>query len=500
KERGLACKKYDSSKDIEKEFSAVGAYWNNIINRVYVRTPDMEFNHIVNFWLKYQLMQVIRWQRGFYIGYRDVLQDARGIVPLDPDVSARRIAEALAFQRQNGTAVRQYTVDGSGRLDERDYKDSPVWMVYAAAKYVKETGDLKYLAKKIKYLDKGGDSVYGHCKKTLECLRRERGPHGLNLIGWGDWNDGLSHVGRGGKGESVMLSEQFVVACRDLGYLAGLKGRKADVKLFKKWAAEMAGNIQKHAWNGSWYTRAFSDSGRPIGTPKDEEGKIYINSQTWAIHAGIADEEQKKKVFNSFDTLLDTKFGPRTVFPPSTYHKPWIGRTTINQVGFAENGGVYCHAAAFKLRADLLEGRGEQAFEGWKKLHPLWLDPDETKADPYVFANCFHGKESLLAGETMYSWLTGTATWMFENATDFMLGARGEFDRLLLDPVVPKKWKEFGIDRFFRGTMFFITYHNLNGVNRGVKYALVDGKRIEGNAIPLSAVKGKKEVKVDAYM
>jgi len=501
KERAAACNKYNSSKDVEQEFTAVAGYWNNIISRAYVRTPDIEFNHLVNFWLKVQLVQTIRWQRGFYVGYRDVLQDARGLVTLDPAVSVARVAEAMAFQRQNGTAVRQYTADGSGRVDDRDYKDSPVWMVYAVAKYIKETRDLKYLKKNVKYMDKGSDSVYGHCKRTIECLHRERGPHGLTLIGWGDWNDGLSHVGRNGKGESIMLAEQFVVACKDMIFIAKLKGKAADAKLFEKWSGEMAKNIQEHAWNGSWYIRAFSDNGRPIGTPKDDEGKIFINSQTWAIHAGLANAEQKEKVFKAFDTLLDSKFGPRTVFPPSTYYKPWIGRTTLTQVGFAENGGVYCHAAAFKLRADLLEGRGEQAYQGWKKLHPLWLDPDETKADPYVFANCFHGKESVLAGETMYSWLTGTAAWMFENATDYMLGARGDYDRLLLDPVVPKSWKEFGIDRFFMGVMFKISYHNAGGVNRGVRYAEIDGKRIYGNAIPLSAVKkGTKEVKVDAYM
>ena len=500
KDRVFACRKYNSAKVVESEFLKMRAYWEERIQKVIIRTPDAEFNNIVNFWLKYQLLQVIRWQRGFYVGYRDVLQDARGIVPLDAETSAKRILEALRFQRNNGTALRQYTDDGSGRADPRDYKDSPVWMVYAAAKYLKETADLKFFSKKEKYYDKGSDTVYGHCKKTIDCLHRERGARGLTLIGQGDWNDGLSHVGIKGKGESVMLSEQFIVACRDMVFIANILGKKRDAETFEKWAKEMGANIQKHAWNGSWFTRCFSDNGRPVGTPKDDEGKIYINSQSWAIHAGLAAPEQKKKIFESFETLLATKFGPRAVYPPSTYFKPWIGRTTINQPGFAENGGVYCHAAAFKIRADLLEGRGNIAYDAWKKLHPLWLDPDETKADPYVFANCFHGPESPLAGETMYSWLTGTATWMFENATDFMLGARGSFDSLILDPVVPSGWKSFGIDRVFRGVKFKINYHNPSGKQRGVRYCLTDGIRSEGSSIPFKTVKGKKEVTVNAYM
>jgi len=500
KERAAACRKYASGRAVEAEFSKVQAYWEERIQKVMIRTPDTEFNKIVNFWLKYQLLQVIRWQRGFYIGYRDVLQDARGIVPLDAETSAKRLLEALRFQRHNGTAFRQYTDDGSGRADSRDYKDSPVWIVYATAKYLRETADLEFLRKKEKYYDKGTDTVYGHCRRAIECLHRERGSHGLTLIGQGDWNDGLSHVGIKGKGESVMLSEQFVVACRDMTFIAEAAGKRADEEHFERWAEEMAANIQKHAWNGSWFTRCFSDEGRPIGTPKDDEGKIYINSQTWAIHAGIATAEQKEKIFKSLDTLLAAKFGPRAVFPPSTYFKPWIGRTTLNQPGFAENGGVYCHAAAFKIRADLLEGRGNIAFEAWKKLHPLWLDPDETKADPYVFANCFHGPESPLAGETMYSWLTGTATWMFENATDFMLGARGNFNSLLLLPVVPSSWKEFGIERVFRGVKFKVNYHNPSGRQSGVRYFMLDGKRTEGNSIPLQAAKGRKEVTVNAYL
>ncbi|OGF45245.1 MAG: hypothetical protein A2231_00480 [Candidatus Firestonebacteria bacterium RIFOXYA2_FULL_40_8] len=498
KTRTKVFKNIKTGADVEKEFDKVQSYVRSIEEKVMVKTPDKDFNNLVNVWLKNQLVQVSRWQRGFLIGYRDILQDARGLATIEPRLSKNAILLALKYQYKKGNAVRQFMLNG--KLDERDYKDSPVWIPYAVFKYIKETGELNFLKIKLKYLDGGSGTVYEHAKRAVEVLHKERGRHGLTLIGVGDWNDALSHIGRGGKGESVMLSESFVVACKDMVEVAKLAGKTSDVRLFEKWAKEMGANIQKHAWNGSWFTRAFHDSGRPIGVPGDDKGKIFINSNTWAIHAGVATTEQKKIIFNLYETLLGTKFGPRTVYPPFTYHIPYIGRTTVNEPGFAENGGVYCHAVAFKIRADLLEGRGDQAYDAFKRIHPYFTDPDETTTEPYVFANCFHGPESILSGETMYSWLTGTVTWMFENSTDYILGVRGDFDKLLIDPVIPKDWKECFVRRYFRGVYFNVKIHNSFGNNRGVKRLFVNGKTIFGNTIKLSEIKGKKEVEVDAYI
>jgi N,N'-diacetylchitobiose phosphorylase len=65
--------------------------------------------------------------------------------------------------------------------------------------------------------------------------------------------------------------------------------------------------------------------------------------------------------------------------------------------------------------------------------------------------------------------MTGTAGWAYFSATRYMLGIRPQFDHLVIDPCIPADWKEFKVDREWRGAMYHITVLNPDGVMKGVK-------------------------------
>ena len=79
--------------------------------------------------------------------------------------------------------------------------------------------------------------------------------------------------------------------------------------------------------------------------------------------------------------------------------------------------------------------------------------------------------------------MTGSSGWAYFAATEYMLGLRPDFDKLIVDPCIPADWKEFSVDRKWRGAEYHIHVTNPNGVEKGVASILMDGKKVE--ALPV---------------
>ena len=120
-----------------------------------------------------------------------------------------------------------------------------------------------------------------------------------------------------------------------------------------------------------------------------------------------------------------------------------------------------------------------------KKIMPnKQKDYELYKTEPYVFSEYLIGPEHpYLFGEGAFSWLTGTAGWAYMMATEWMLGARRDFEGLRIDPCLPSSWKRCKIRRPFREAVYEILIENPKGMEYGVKEIWVDGKKIEGNLI-----------------
>ena len=507
--------RYRDLRNVDLELQEVKKFWSERTERVKINTPDRYFNFMFNIWTKYQLYICNYWSRSpsYYHegqggrGYRDSCQDAQSLLPIDPEHSREKLMKIASLIRRDGTCAPGWS-DTYGPFPQKPYKDHPTWFAPAVAAYVKETGDVGILSERVPWLkdawrnggerrdpnwhmgaiEDGDGTVFEHILAQLNYTYSDTGEHGLPRIGEADWNDALDMVGRKGRGESVWLGMALVRSMRIGAELADLMGKEDTARDLRERAEVMAKRINDVGWDGEWYLRGFTDDGEPFGSSKNEEGKIYLNPQSWSILSGVVTRERLPKVLKSVDTLLEGKNGLALLYPAYTKTDTRIGRITAFARGTKENAAIFCHANTFTIAADCMVGRGDVAYRRMCKIMPCRQDPMRYKAEPYVFAEYLIGPEHPYeAGRGAYTWVTGTAGWSFMVANQYMMGVRPDYKGLTIDPCLPSKWRRCSIVRPFRGALYEINIENPEGVQRGVEEITVDGKKIDGNTIaPLS--------------
>ncbi|MFH1868940.1 MAG: hypothetical protein ABH843_08225 [Candidatus Omnitrophota bacterium] len=519
--------KYRNVKNAKRELENVKALWQDrIINNIKIETPDKEFNQMMNIWVKYQLYICNFWSRspsyyhegGGGRGYRDSCQDAESIMSIDPEHAKAKIRKLVSLIRRDGTSAPGYS-DTTGPAKHRPNKDHPVWLTYTAAAYIKETGDKEILDEYASYLKdkwvngwdldhnhKGGSAtdgegtIFEHLEANLNFTFNDVGRKGLPLIGHADWNDAIDAAGIKLKGESVWLAMALVRSLRMLAELALLTGKEDKVNEFNNKAQTMSERINEVAWDGNWYKRGFTDDGTVYGSNKNKEGKIYINTQSWSVLSGVAGKERRNKLLRSVDRYLDGEHGIALFYPAYTKWDNKLGRISMFAEGTKENAAVFCHAATFQIVAECISGRGTKAYKAMKKIMPnAQKDYDLYKTEPYAYAEYMVGPQHpYLYGEGAFTWITGNAGWNFMAATEWLLGARRDYEGLRIDPCIPKSWKKCRITRPFRGAVYDITIKNPKGVEKGVKKIIVDG--IEVDDILIYPHSDKKTHKVEVLM
>jgi len=492
-------RKYRNMTNVKRELRNINKHWKDLTEKIMVKTPDPEFDLMVNMWGKYQLSAITHWRGTSHyhgveggLGYRDTAQDSEGLLSLDMRTAMKKLESILKYQYKSGHAVSGFS-QTEGSWDELYQSgvigkaDVAVWLPYTVVSYVKETGDVDFLKKEYRFCDGDKASVYEHILRAVRYLYSKRGQHKLPYILKADWNDAYDHVGLKGKGESVWLAMALARACMQVGELAGFIGDENIKEEMDEKYRELKEIINDEGWDGNWYIAAYNDEGMKIGSDRNKEGKVPLNSQTWAILSDIVPESRMKKILEKIDKYLDTPYGPALFLPSYTAFNPGIGRVTAFAAGTKENAAVFSHACAFKIVSDCTINRGNEAYETYKKLLPMnTVKEDHTmyKVEPYVWAEYIIGPGSKYRfGEGAFTWNTGTAPWMFIAATEWMLGARREFEGLLIDPCLPSKWKQCWIRRPFRGAVYEITVKNPKGVQSGVKKIIVDGKEHKSNII-----------------
>ncbi len=491
-------KKYHSTDKAKAELERVKAYFTEAVERITVNTPNKDFNTMTNIWGKYQLYAITCWRGTSQyhggeggLGYRDTAQDIEGLLSVQMDLAMEKLEKILYWQYNSGHAVSGFSdVEGSWDKDADGLtmkSDVAVWLVYTVISYVKETGDFDFLKKVYPFHNGGEATVYEHILRTVRFLYKERGSHGLPLLRKADWNDAYDHVGIRLKGESVWLGFALARACKQMRELAEYLN-DGDIAAEMKDKYDVLDEIINNVgWDGEWYLAAFNDFGKKMGSHENKEGKVPLNSQTWAILSGVVPEERLESILDKIDNYLDTPYGPALFAPAYTEFDETIGRVTAFAPGTKENAAVFSHACAFKIVADCTIGRADKALETFTRLCPMAdakQDHDKYKGEPFVWAEYVVGPSNKQNyGEGTFNWNTGTTPWMFIAATEWMLGARRDFGGLRIDPCIPKDWKECSIKRPFRGAIYEIDIKNPNGVNKGVKEITVDGVKLDGTLI-----------------
>ncbi|MFP4466378.1 MAG: GH36-type glycosyl hydrolase domain-containing protein [Candidatus Goldiibacteriota bacterium] len=493
-------KKFSAKGAVDKALQELNGYWDGLLNKYSAQTPDKPMNSMVNVWNQYQCMTTFNWSRSasYYeaggergMGFRDSNQDTLGFVHQIPEKVKERLVDLSSIQFPEGRAMHQYWPITRKGMKE-GYGDDHLWLPLAVSKYIKETGDFEFLNKKVPYTDGSVGKMYEHISRAIDYSWEAVGHHKLCKSGFADWNDSLNLKGPKGLGVSVMVAHQFVLSAKLVAELAERSGRILDAEKYRQMAGEMAKRLNQKAWDGRWYVRGFDDNGNVIGSAQSKEGKIWLNAQTWAVMAGVADGERAKSAMDNVKKNLATKHGLVLFSPGYTEYHEELGYVSVYPAGLKENAGIFCHTNPWAMIAEAMLGNGERAFEYYKAILPSAANQyaDLHSTEPYVYSQMIAGKDHRDFGQAKNSWLTGTAAWNFVAASQYILGVRAEFDGLTVDPCIPKKWKGFKVKREYRGTVYEIEVKNPKKVNKGVAKMSVDGKEIKGNIIPKAS--GKK--------
>lgn len=489
-------KQYATEAAVEAGLKEVRALWDRFVTASSIETPDPALNFMTNIWLKYQAISARLWARSAYFqqsgafGFRDQLQDSQIFLSLKPELAKKQILLHAENQFPDGT-VYHWWHPGTRSGSITGSSDDLLWLPYMLGFYIDETDDTQILDTEINFLpDKNGKvekgTLYKHCIRAMEKVISRHSPRGLPLIGECDWNDGLSHVGVHWKGESIWLGQFLYGILTKFAPLMEERGDKERAKKYRKHAASVKDAIDEHAWDGEWYIGATRDDGLPLGSHTCEEGKIFLNTQTWAIINSTAGPERAKQCMASAEKILFREYGPLLLTPGYSKTDAHIGYITRYAPSIRENGGVYTHAATWAVIAECLMGKGDKAFETYKRMAPPYrgLDPDLYFGEPYVTPGNIDGPDSPTFGRGGWTWYTGSAAWMYRVGLDWICGIHAERKGLRIDPVIPKDWPGFKARRLFRGASYEIEVKNPSGINRGVKEIRVDGKTVKDGLIP----------------
>ena len=499
-------KKFSKTNEVSKAINEVNIFWADIFSKSEVHTPDEGLDFMVNKWLKYQAIAGRLWARTAYyqqsgaFGFRDQLQDSLVFLPIKPSLTLKQIRLHARHQFKDGSVLHWWHPITETGLQTK-MTDDLLWLPFVLIQYLNETGDYKALKIKEPYYDVQSkkDSLFKHSVSSIEKVLTRFSKRGLPLIGEGDWNDGLSAVGLDMKGESIWLAEFLYLVLTGFAEICRKKGDDKLAKRYSRKAKKLKDTFNKYAWEGEWFFRATKDNGKKIGSKSNDEGRIYLNAQTWSVISGIAKSDKSKRAMDAVTKNLLKKNGPLLLYPAYTKPDKMIGYLSRYAPGRRENGGVYTHAATWLIWAYALQKQNKLAFETYKKLSPLYngLNADEYSAEPYVTPGNIDGPDSPNYGMAGWTWYTGSANWFQKVIVDWILGIRATPEGLVIDPCIPDEWDGFTAKRNFRGTIYNIRVTNKNHINKGIEYMLVDGKQIEKNIITKN---GKANVEVEVYL
>ncbi len=438
-----------------------------------VKTPDVKINNIMNLWLKKQIDCCIVGKKGV----RDNLQIAVALLNYRQEKAKTEILECLRHQFRDGHTVLTWYP-----YDDTRYSDQPFWIIWAVCELIKETGDYGILEQSIEWQDGGEASVLEHVKAAVNRLLGDKGRNGLIRLYFADWNDALN-ITTDPEAESVMLSHQFCLALRELKRLMEQLGDKSYAAFLEKEYEVLRACINEVAWDGSWYMRALSKE-ENIGSQNSKGSKIYLNAQTWAVLGDVVEKEKLPKLLQSVDAM-EQDFGFPLNWPPYSEYSPHVGRMSGMLPGLFENGGVYCHATAFKILMDCKLGRASKAVRTLKKIMPdSEKNPSaQSGAEPYVFTNCY-STHSKYYGKSYWSWTTGTSAWSMMGLYEGIMGVKRDYTGLRIAPCFPADWESAEMTREFRGAKYHIMILNPDSLEAGRPEITVDGRQMEGEYIP----------------
>lgn len=499
---------------VDQAFAELAAFWQEKLGKLQIQTPNPAMDTMLNIWTLYQSEVNVMFSRfaSFIevggrtgLGYRDTAQDAMTIPHSNPEGCEKRILQLMQgltgqgyglhlfqpewFDPKEKPAFKSPTVVPTPDRDEMVHglkdacADDALWLVAAVCEYIRETGETKLANTVVGYADGGAGTVYEHLTKILDFSAAQVGKNGVCKGLRADWNDCLNLGG----GESAMVSFLHVWALGHFVELARVLGHEKDAENYQTMRERVIATCEREIWDGGWYLRGFTADGRKIGTQTDDEGKVHMESNTWAVLSGAAQGERGRKAMDAVDEYLYTPYGLRLNAPSYTRPDDAIGFVTRVYPGIKENGAIFSHPNPWAWCAEAMLGRGSRAMKFYNSLCPaLQNDQIEVRqSEPYSYCQFVMGPDHTAFGRARHPFMTGSGGWSYYAATRYMLGIRPQFDGLLVDPCIPADWKGFQVVRVWRGATYHIKVENPKGVEKGVQEVICNATPCRGLIPPM---------------
>ncbi len=474
----------------ENSFEKLNKKWDEYFNSFECSLPDENAQRMINIWNPYQSERNFQFSRNisYYatgtfrgVGFRDTAQDILAMIPFDTERAKDKI-KLLLTQQYNDGHVNHYFFPTEGWEPVTTiHSDDHLWIVHTVRCLLEEEGKTDFLDEKVAYFDNGDGTVLEHIKKSIDYTVSHMGSHGFPLMLRSDWNDQLFRVCRQGKGESIWTAMQFGVCLKDMIRICELLGLPFDG--YERLYEEQSKTVNEKAWDGGWFRRAIMDNGRYLGSKDEPQAKIWLNSQTWSVISGMADDEKARKAMQSVYEMLNTPMGIKKIEPSIENYPSAEDPLTNYSKGCGENGAIFCHANTWAIIAECMLGNADRAYMYYHHLLPMIAQEKagewRYKAEPYVYSSNIMGPESLNFGLANVSWLSGTAAWMYIAATQYILGIKANYNGLTVKPCMPEDWQNIRVKRKFRGCVYNITLVP----TENEPFIEEDGIKTEGNFI-----------------
>ncbi len=431
-------------------------YFHNL-NNIRIDTADKALDMLFNHSLMYQVVSSRMngkcgyYQAGGATGFRDQLQDALALIPVDPMRAREQILYHAARQYKEGDVMHWWHHPFFGLRSK--ISDDKLFLPYVTAEYVETTGDAGILDEMIPFLEspplapeeraryeaatvsEERGSLLQHCLRAIKHALKY-GEHNLLLLGSGDWNDGLDYIGEQGKAESVMVSMFAYDTMRKFAVLCETSVKNELLSI----AERLRGAVENFAYDGRQYMRLCGDDGKWYGTENTPCFTIDLVSQAMAVNSGIADADRAEKALESAKKLVDEENGIIKLLMPPLDEKNYLGYISAYPPGIRENGGQYTHAAIWYIMALLRTNKNAEAYRLLNMINPVSKCRDRMmnaryKGEPYVLSGDIYG--GALAGRMGWSWYTGSAAWLYKVILEELFGIKKRGERLYIEPRLP---------------------------------------------------------------